>query len=142
MTVKEYLRQAYSIDQRINAKIEQVTSLRELTTRATATLSDMPSGTRNNHSKENIIAKMIDLEDEINADIDELIGLKQEILSVIKSVENTEYQTLLELRYLCFKSWEQIAVELGYSLHHLYKIHNAALSACAKTLKMIPKYIE
>lgn len=132
MTVKEYLRQAYSIDQRINAKIEQVTSLRELTTKATATLSDMPGGTRNNHSKENIIAKMIDLEDEINADIDELIGLKQEILSVIKSVENTEYQTLLELRYLCFKSWEQIAVELGYSLHHLYKIHNAALSALVR----------
>lgn len=142
MTAKEYLRQAYNIDQRINAKIEQVTSLRELTTKATATLSDMPSGTRNIHSKENIIAKMIDLEDEINADIDELIGLKQEILSVIKSVENTEYQTLLELRYLCFKSWEQIAVELGYSLHYVYKIHNAALKVCSRTLKMIPKNIE
>lgn len=98
MTAKEYLRQAYNIDQRINAKIEQVTSLRELTTKATATLTDMPSGSRNIHSKENIIAKMMDLEDEINADIDELISLKQEILSVIKSVEHTEYQTLLELR--------------------------------------------
>ena len=142
MTAKEYLKQAYCIDQRINAKIEQVTSLRELTVKASATLSDMPKGTPNPHSKENIIAKMIDLENEINADIDELVTLKQEILSVIKSVDRAEYQTLLEMRYLCFKSWEQIAVEMGYSLHHLYKKHNAALRACAETIKMIPKSIE
>lgn len=142
MTAKEYLKQAYSIDQRINAKIEQITSLRELTMKASATLSDMPKGTCDVHSKESIIAKMLDLENEINTDIDELVTLKKEILSVIKSVDRAEYQTLLEMRYLCFKSWEQIAVELGYSLHHLYKVHNAALRACAETIKLIPKGIE
>ena len=40
MTNKEYLGQAYRIDQRINSKIEQVSSLRELATKATATISD------------------------------------------------------------------------------------------------------
>ena len=142
MTAKEYLKQAYSIDQRINAKIEQIISLRELTMKASATLSDMPKGSRDAHSKENIIAKMVDLENELNTDIDELVTLKQEILSVIKSVDRADYQTLLEMRYLCFKSWEQIAVDLGYSLHHLYKVHNAALQACGETIKMIPKGIE
>ena len=133
MTAKEYLSQAYRIDQRINSKIEQIASLRELSLKATTTLSDMPKGTRNVHSKEKIITKMMDLENEI---------IKQTIVSVIKAVDNTEYQTLLELRYLCFKQWEQIAVTMGYSLHHLYKIHNAALKICAEILKMIPKDIE
>lgn len=142
MTAKEYLSQAYRIDQRINSKIEQIASLRELSLKATTTLSDMPKGTRNVHSKEKIITKMMDLENEINADIDELVDIKQTIVSVIKAVDNTEYQTLLELRYLCFKQWEQIAVTMGYSLHHLYKIHNAALKICAEILKMIPKDIE
>ena len=42
MTVKEYLSQAYRIDQRINSKLEQVASLRALATKATSTLSDTP----------------------------------------------------------------------------------------------------
>ena len=128
MTAKEYLSQAYRLDQRINAKLEQVMSLRGLATKATSTLGDTPvSGTRNVHRMEDIIIKIIELENEINQDIDRLIDLKREIVTVIKAVSNPEYQTLLELRYLCFKTWEQIAVEMGYENRYLHKLHNRAL---------------
>ena len=128
MNAKEYLGQAYRIDQRINSKLEQIVSLRELATKATYTLNDIPaSGTRNAQSMESIIAKMMDLEEEINRDIDTLVDLKREIVALIKQVENTEYQTLLELRYLCFKTWEQIAVDLGYSLQHIFRIYDKAI---------------
>ena len=131
MTAKEYLGQAYRLDQRINSKLEQVLSLRDLTTKATATMSDMPGGgSRTVYKMQDIIGKIIDLENEINADIDQLVDLKREMVAVIKSVKNPEYQTLLELRYLCFKPWEQIAVEMGYSIHHLYRLHNSALAIC------------
>lgn len=131
MKAKEYLSQAYRLDQRIDAKIEQVMSLRNLAAKATATLSDVaPSGTRNVHRMEDIIMRIIDLENEVNADIDHLVALKHEIVKVIKSVPNLEYQTLLELRYLCFKSWEQIAVMLGYDLRYTHKLHNRALEEC------------
>lgn len=142
MMAKEYLQRAYRIDQRINAKMEQLSSLKALSTKATSTLTDMPKGTRNVHVREDIILKMMDLENEINADINELLDLKQNILSVIKLVDNSEYQTLLELRYLCFKPWEKIALDMGYSLHHLYKIHKSALNSCSEIIKMIPKVIE
>ncbi len=128
MDAKAYLGQAYRIDQRINSKLEQIVSLRELATKATSTLSDMPSsGTRNIHSMEGIITKMIDLENEINQDIDTLVDLKRVFVTIIKKINNPEYQTLLELRYLCFKTWEQIAVEMGYSLQHIFRIHDKAL---------------
>lgn len=128
--VKEYLSQAHYIDQRINSKLEQVMSLRNLTTRATATLSDMPgSATRNIHSMEDVITKLIDLENEINADIGYLVELKTEITAVVKKVKNPEYRTLLELRYLCFKTWEQIAVEMDYDLRWIYRMHKSALDA-------------
>jgi len=128
MTTKEYLAQAYRIDQRINSKLEQIVSLRELATKATSTLSDMPpSGTRNMHSMEGIIVKMVDLEREINHDIDTLVDLKREIMSIIKKINNPEQQTLLELRYLCFKTWEQIAVDMGYSSQHIFRIHDKIL---------------
>ena len=128
MSTKDYLSQAYRIDQRINSKLAQVMSLRDLLGKATGTLSGTPkAATPNPHSMEDTIAKMVDLENEINEDIDALIDLKAEIMRRIKRVENTEYQTILELRYLCFKRWEEIAVEMGYSLRRLYELHDCAL---------------
>ena len=128
MTAKEYLSQAYRLDQRIDAKIEQVASLRNLAAKATSTLSDVaPSGTRNVHRMEDIIIKIIDLENEINADIDILVDLKREIMAAIRSIHDPDYCTVLELRYLCFKPWEQIAVEMGYSIDNVYKLHRMAL---------------
>ena len=125
---KEYLGQAYRIDQRINSKIEQVSALNNMATKATSTISDMPgSETRNIHRMEDVIVKIINLQDEINADIDELVDIKAEVMSVIKSIDNLEYQTLLELRYLCFKPWEQIAIELGYSINNVFKMHRKAI---------------
>lgn len=129
MTVKEYLAQAYRLDQRISSKLEQVASLNDLATKATATFSDMPRSPNSGGSTlADTVDKIIDLQAEINSDIDRLVDLKREIVSVIKSVDNTEYQTLLEKRYLCFMSWEQIAVDLGYSTQHIYRIRDNALS--------------
>lgn len=128
MTAKEYLGQAYRLDQRINSKLEQVMSLRDLTTKATATMSDMPGGgSRNVYRMQDIIGKIIDLENEINADIDQLVDLKREMVATIKAVSDPECQTLLELRFLCFKTWEQIAVEMDYSIQHIYRLRNRAL---------------
>ena len=130
MTAKEYLGQAYRLDQRINSKLEQVLSLRELTTKATATMSDMPGGgSRNVYKMQDIIGKIVDLENEINADIDKLVDLKREMVAVIKAVTDPELQTLLELRYLCFKTWEQIAVDMQYSTRNIYKLHDTAIGA-------------
>ena len=130
MNSKEYLSQAYRIDQRINSKLEQVRSLNELATKATNTISDMPgNATRNVHQMEDVVVKIVDLQNEINADIDWLVDLKREIAGKIKRVENPEYQTLLELRYLCQRSWEQIAVDMGYTSRYLFKVHNLALGA-------------
>lgn len=128
MTVKEYLNQAYRLDQRIDSKLAQVAALRDLTTKVTATMTDMPgSASPNVHRTQDIIVKIVDLENEINADIDRLVDLKREMVTVIKKVNNLEYQTLLELRFLCFKTWEQIAVDMGYSIQHIYRLRDKAM---------------
>jgi len=128
MTAKEYLGQAYHIDQRIDSKIMQTESLHALATKATATLNDAPvSNTKNTHSMEDVIIKIIELENEINHDIDELVDLKKEITEVIKKVKNPECQTLLEKRYLCFEGWEQIATDMYYSVQHVFHLHSVAL---------------
>jgi hypothetical protein len=136
MNAKEYLSQAYRIDQRINSKLEQVMSLRDLLGKANVTLTGMPkTPTPNPHSMEDIIVKMVDLESEINDDIDTLVDLKAEIMRCIKRVDNPEYQTLLEMRYLCFKRWEEIAIELSYSMQYAFRMHERALAETEVFLK-------
>lgn len=128
MTAKEYLSQAYRLDQRINSKIEQVASLNDLATKCTSTLTGMPRNpNRASSTMADAVGKIIDLQNEINRDIDRLVDLKREIVTVIKAIQNPEYQTLLEKRYLCFLTWEKIAVDMGYDLRWLYRIHKRAL---------------
>ncbi len=128
MTKKEYLGQAYRLDQRINSKLEQVASLNELAMKATSTLTGMPKNpNRATSTMADAVAKIIDLQAEINHDIDCLVDLKREIVTAIKLINNTEYQTLLEKRYLCFETWEQIAVDMGYNVRHVYRIHDEAV---------------
>ena len=128
MTSKEYLSQARYLDMRINSKLDQIESLHELATRCTSTISGMPHNpNRGGSPMADAICKIIDLESEINADIDKLVDLKREIVGVIKSVNNVEYQTLLEKRYLCFMQWEQIAVDMGYEIRYIHKLHKRAL---------------
>ena len=130
LSTKDYLSQAYKIDQRINSKIEQAQSLRELAGKATTVLSGTSTdGTQNICRMENIIIKILALESEINDDLNRLVDLKYEIFTAIKRVESPEFQTLLELRYLCFKTWEEIAVNLRLDIRWVHRLHNKALCA-------------
>ena len=135
MTAKEYLQQARFLDQRIDSKIAQVASLNDLATKCSATLTGMPRNpNRGGSTMADAVCKIVDLQAEINRDIDRLVDLKREIMEVIKAVPNTEHQTILEKRYLCFTAWEQIAVDLCYSIQHTYRMHDAALKEVEQIL--------
>ena len=128
MLIKEFLKQAFYLDHRINSKIEQLDALNALAQKANATLSDMPKGHRQRNSRlEEVVVKIVTLQEEINADIDKLVDMKKEIASVINSVEDKEQLVVLEKRYLNFLSFEQIAVDLNYSIQHVFRIHKQAL---------------
>ena len=130
MTAKEYLSQAYRLDKRIDTKIEQFKSLNRLATKCTSTLSDMPKSQSISNSRlEDTVVKIVDLQEEINMDIDSLVDLKRDIVKTIKSVQNPEYQIILELRYLCFKTWEEIAVQMNCSIDNVFKIRKNALKS-------------
>lgn len=128
MTAKEYLSQAYRLDQRINSKLEQIRTLNELATKTTSTISDMPKSPSPSQSKmADAVAKIADLKNQIAEDTDRLVDIKVRIAHAIKAVDNVDLQLLLELRYLCYHTWEQIAVELEYCIDNVYKLHRRAL---------------
>ena len=80
MTAKEYLGQAYRLDQRINSKLQQVDSLRSLTQKITASYDgEVVSHTRNVTSLQDTIIRLMEAEEELNRQIDELVDLKMDI---------------------------------------------------------------
>ena len=128
MTPKEYLEQAVYLDQRINSKLTQVENLHSLATKVTTVYSDTPSNPAPDCQRlEKIIAKIIDLENDINNDIDRLVDLKKEITEIINKIPDLRQRTILEMRYLSFKTWEQIAVALSLDLRWVHRLHSIAL---------------
>lgn len=128
MNAKEYLSQAFIIDQRIDSKLEQVSSLRALAEKVTVSYGqERVMSTRQPSPIENAIVKLIELENEINDDIDKLVDLKKTIMDRIASVKSDENRLILELRYLSFKTWEDIAEIMNYSYRQVHRIHSEAL---------------
>ena len=128
MTARQYLGQAYRLDQRINSKLTQLALLRGNAMNLTANLKEISIQTSHDNSKmKNTILKIIDQERELDEEIDRLVDLKAEIKKVIDGMENIEYRLILELRYLCFRSWEEIAVDMDYSIDDVFRIHRKAL---------------
>lgn len=140
MTPKKFLQQAFYLDQRINSKIEQIDTLNSLARKATSTLSDMPKAPGRNTSRlEDIIVKIVMLQEEINNDIDSLVDIKIRITEMINDMEDKEQQMVLEKRYLNFLSFEKIAVDLNFSIQHVFRIHKQALSEIEPVIKKYEK---
>lgn len=126
--VKNELMKAFRIEQDINNKMEQIVSLRELATKASNVLSDMPgSPNRNIHKTEDIIVKFISMEEELKKEINSLLGTKQYVKDLISQVTDREGRIILEQRYLQYDKWEEIAGEMGYTVRQIFRIYDAAL---------------
>ena len=135
MTAKEYLGQAYRLDQRINSKLQQVESLRSLTRKVTASYDgETVFHTRNVTSLEDTIFRLMEAEEELNRQIDELVVLKMDISRMINRVRNESLRLILEKRYLCFLQWDQIAAEMHYSRRWVLKRHARAVEVVDKLM--------
>ena len=133
MTIKEFLSQGYRLNEEIDCKIEQLNKLNALARKANSSLTGMPHGAGGEGSAlENVIVKIVDLQNEINADIDRLVDMKKEIGRLISSVENSDQRLILQLRYLCWEKWQDIVVKMNLSKPQVYAIHAQAMEALKK----------
>lgn len=130
MTAKQYLRQAYRLNELINSDLEELAQLKVLSTSISSpNLSGMPpSSTRNTEpSFVKCINKIVDLEKIINDEIDKFVELKKEIREVINNVPDPDERLVLRLRYIEFLKWEAVASSMGLSLKQVHRIHASAL---------------
>lgn len=130
MTAKEYLRQAYRLNELIDSRIMELERLRDYSTRlSSCNFEDVRvSKSRSTEATfARVIGKIIDLEKVINYDIDRFVDLKTEMNTAIDRVSNVDERLLLRYRYLNNYCWDDIAQLLNVSGRTVHRIHSSAL---------------
>lgn len=131
MNAKQYLKQAYRLNELIKSNQDELNALRESATSISGIDYSKDKVQSSKSSGDagfvNIVAKIVELEDSINDDIAMCISLKNEIRTVINNVQDADEKILLRLRYINFKTWDEICDELHVSLRTVHRIHSAAL---------------
>lgn len=130
MNAKEYLQQAYRLNELINSNLVELQQLRDFSTSiAPVDVSkERVQGGIDSHDKiGSIVAKIADLDDVINSDIDKLVDLKQEIRTTINNVSDNDEKLLLRYRYINFYTWDEICEKFDTSMRNVQRIHSSAL---------------
>ena len=68
-------------------------------------------------------------EERINNEIDRLVNLRAEIYGVIQEIRDREVRMVLELRYMDYCTWTDIARKLDMSERKVYRLHRRGLKA-------------
>lgn len=126
VTAKEYLNQAYRLNDKIKSNLRQVEDLEAKVTSVTVSFGEkVQSGEKN--STEQVILKIIALKQKINEETDRYIDLLTEIRSTIDKVKDPDENLLLTLRYIEFMKWEEIMEKMNFSETQVHRVHRNAL---------------
>ena len=133
MRAKELLGNIQKWQKQINDKREKIVVLREIATSTSPNLSGMPHAPRSCTSPmANTVCKIADLEQEIK----DLEKARQQAIDVLSGITDDELYTVLMKRYVQEKIWQDISIEMHYGRTKIYYLHNAAIAALEKILKV------
>lgn len=134
---KEYLMSIALLDAKIDARVSEMDDLKERLLHITATLSpDKGGGGGGTQDKmAGTMARIVDLQRQINADIDGLVDRKNAAMQLLDCMKNPVNMTVLHRRYFLHHTFERIANEMNYSLRGIHKIHGRALQEYGRIME-------
>ena len=125
---KEYLNRYKDLCKKLKSLEDQLQSLREVEQSAKIQqLSDMPKGGKQTDLSDVMVSLEVVFTKIIRTRA-ECLYKKLEIESRIADMGDGIEADILRKRYLEFKPWEQICVEIGYSWRQTHYLHSRALS--------------
>ena len=131
MTAREYLSQAYLLEQRIASDIRKAESVRALASSLslpaadTVRVSASPSGEA---SFIRILEKAEAIEERIAAEVNLLLNLQEQMERVIRTVPGEDLRLILSYRYMEHRTWPEIAESLHISRNTARARHETALN--------------
>ena len=89
------------------------------------------SGTGDRSKVEKYILELWDVHNELQQEIARLMKKSREAEKLIQTLEDDRHRAVLELRYLCAMTWEEIAQKTHFTVRWAHKLHKEALDALA-----------
>ena len=125
--VQHYLRSAWYYQKKADFLNEKILVLRSKAQKITTSFQDVPTFGGFEDHRQQVIAEMVDLDREYGKSMMMCRNKSKEIEFVIGLLENHQEKLVLEMRYLHYDNWLDIAINLNYSVQMIYKIHGRAL---------------
>lgn len=133
MNTKSYLSQIKRLNRMIDNKLTERFQLK--TTACKITISNEGERVQTSSDKDRLgssVAKIVDLENEIDELIASYIDKKNHIIKQIDEIEDTDHYTVLSMYYVGEYTIEDIAKKMSYTTRNVFKIRNRALEEFEK----------
>lgn len=129
MNIRELLKSHYAVNQMIDIKLEQIAELKSLAAKVTTSpfTESRSQGTYTDRVGRTT-ARIIDLENEINEEIDKLVEIKIRIRELVSALTDDLHRAVIERYYILNEPWEKIGEKMGYSRRHIVRIHDKAIA--------------
>ena len=128
MTTKKFLKQAIATHLAVESRLEQIARLQSLATRTTTAITGVPSaGTSASSIIETRIGEIQEQSALLAEELSRMIDVRNEVAETIARVQNPDERCLLELRYLCHYSWEQVAKIFSCTERAAFYLHERAV---------------
>ena len=89
------------------------------------------SGTGERSKVEKYILELWDVHNELQQEIARLMKKSREAEKLIQTLADDRHRAVLELRYLCAMTWEEIAQKTHFTVRWAHKLHKEALDTLA-----------
>lgn len=140
MGIKHQLKQIRLIDLEVKAKMEELDRLNNSFLKSPS-LKEINVQESKVSLKDDAYVKIINLNDYINEKVDKLIDLKYQLIQAIEQLDNSKERTIIWMKYISSKSWDDIAEELKISKTTLFILHDEAvkkIERCTKKDDSVP----
>ena len=130
--IKQRLKSAWVWQKQLEADLQMLQDLKDLAEQITPVYSLAPGGGGSNDKLGGTVAKLVDLDKDIQNDIKMLTEALAATRELIKMLGDEKLQLILFKRYLNYQRWEVIAADLGYSYRRVTQMHGEALLKITK----------
>lgn len=110
MTIIDFLRQPQKLDLQIRNKLIERQQYQDIALGITASMEGGRVSASGSKSKmADAVDRLVDIEAEVDALVDRLIDTKKEVITAIEQVDNPIWYNMLHMRYIQYKSLQEIA---------------------------------
>lgn len=127
MTASEHLKEIKEIDLLIRYKQARIKELWDSAVYTGVSYEPRVQSSRNFDKRSDTICKIIELEEDIKELQEEMQQMKAEAIEAAKGLNDENQEQVIVQRYVEFKSWNEIATNLGCSRRWILELNRRAL---------------